>query len=41
MELGNLSEIIGAVAVVASVIYLALQVKKQTVVMGRPKTPML
>ena len=30
MNYGNLSEIIGAIAVVASVIYLALQIKKQT-----------
>ena len=30
MNIGNLSEIIGAIAVVASVIYLAQQVKKQT-----------
>ena len=30
MELGNLSEIIGTIAVVASVVYLAQQVKKQT-----------
>ena len=30
MEFGNLSEIVGAVAVVASVLYLAAQVKKQT-----------
>ncbi|MGR8946483.1 MAG: hypothetical protein ACU84Q_00445 [Gammaproteobacteria bacterium] len=30
MNIGNLSEIVGAVAVVASVIYLALQIKKQT-----------
>ena len=30
MNVGNLSEIIGAIAVVASVIYLAQQVKKQT-----------
>jgi hypothetical protein len=30
MDIGNLSEIVGAVAVVASVIYLAQQVKKQT-----------
>lgn len=30
MDIGNISEIVGAIAVVASVIYLAQQVKKQT-----------
>ena len=30
MDIGNLSEIIGAIGVIASVIYLAQQVKKQT-----------